>query len=86
METILDTTLQTLGFHHFFLSYLEEKVLRFIDNIDKPKLTIKHKDNNQPIIDSKDKNMRNGLEYVAKKKRNVIIFVFLYARPLLLAQ
>ena len=51
-EIIADAILRALGFHHSPLGHLEKGVLRFVDIIDKPDLTIKPEDNDQLIINS----------------------------------
>lgn len=64
---ILDTTLKALYFHHSLLSYLKKRVLGSVDIINKLKLPINPKDNNQPITNSENKKMRKRLEYATKK-------------------
>lgn len=57
-----------MGFHYSLLDYLKEKTSQSFDVTDKLKLAIKSKDDNQPIIDSKDKKVRKRLDRVAKTK------------------
>ena len=67
-ELIPNTTLQALSFHHSLLGYLEEQAPRFVDVTDKPELTIKPEDNDQPITDTKDEKEKKGLKCNTKRK------------------
>lgn len=44
-DTISDSILQALNFYFFFLGYLEEKTLQFVDIIDNLNLPIEPIDN-----------------------------------------
>ncbi len=69
LETILDTTLQALGFHYSPLGYLEEGAPRFVDVTDKRELAIKEPESDvQPITDSEDEKARKVSECAAKRK------------------
>lgn len=57
-----------MGFHLFLFGYLKEKVLCFVDVINKLELAIELKDNNQLIIDSEDEKGRKRLECATNGK------------------
>ena len=67
-KTILDATLQALGFHYSPLGYLEEGTPQFVDVTDKPEFAIEPENDGQPITDSEDEKIRKGLERAAKRK------------------
>lgn len=67
------------------MGYLEKKAPKFVDVINKLKSAIKLENNGQPITNSKDEKVREELEHTAKKKQNIIIFILLCSRLLLLA-